>query len=140
MLFTSYIFLFLFLPLIVLIAWLFRGEKRNIALVLFSLGFYGWWRLDFLLLFIGSTIFNYLAGKCVSAREGRSRQIVLVVAVTVNLLVLGWFKYANFGMENWNALLLLFGKAALPWQKMILPVGISFYTFQAISYLVDISR
>ncbi len=140
MLFTSYAFLFFFLPLIILISRLFRGQARNLCLVVLSFAFYGWWRLDFMLLFVASSVFNYYAGCWITRSEGKRRFTLLAAAVTLNLAVLAYFKYANFGVANWNALMTALHWKPMPWTAMVLPVGISFYTFQAISYLVDVHR
>ncbi|MEO7934568.1 MAG: MBOAT family O-acyltransferase [Chthoniobacterales bacterium] len=140
MLFTSYAFLFFFLPLIIVASRLFRGQARNLCLVITSFAFYGWWRADFMLLFIASSIFNYHAGSWIARRKNESSRIPLTLAVTLNLAVLAYFKYANFGVANWNALMSGLGWKTMGWETMVLPVGISFYTFQAISYLVDVHR
>ncbi|MEZ7985235.1 MAG: MBOAT family protein, partial [Pseudomonadales bacterium] len=104
--------------------------------------FYAWWRVDFLLLFIAVTLWTYFIGRGISdsqARSKRARQWV-TVGVGVNLCALAYFKYANFGVATVNAAMTELGLD--PWllTVVILPIGISFYIFQAISYIIDVYR
>ncbi|MDE0951500.1 MAG: MBOAT family protein [Halioglobus sp.] len=140
MLFNSYEFIFLFLP--VCVAGYFvcaRYYTLNIAyafLVLASLFFYAWWKPIYLVLILFSIGFNFAVGRLVS-REGRwKKRGVLVFGITVNLVLLGYFKYANFFVDNVNA---AFGS---DWdiETIFLPLAISFFTFQQIAYLVDAWR
>ena len=137
MLFNSYEFIFLFLP-ITLLAYIFlvhrnHRETAMAWLVVASLFFYGWWNPVYLALIIGSMLFNYITGTLLSNRKDR---LVLAVGISVNLGVLGYFKYANFFVDNLNAL------TGLDWnlQHIVLPLAISFFTFQQIAYLVDAYR
>lgn len=138
MLFNSYLFILVFLPACVAVyLWLVRRGRRSLSfswLVLASLFFYGWWKWSNLPLLIGSLLFNYTVGTRLGRMEqGRGARWLLGFGVAVNLLVLGYFKYANFFIENANA---VFGSnwGAL---HLVLPLGISFYTFQEIAYLAD---
>lgn len=139
MLFNSDVFVFAFLPLTVAGFFLFGGMgRRRLAvawLVLASAVFYGWFRWEYLPLLAVLIVFNYLYGIKLSRdfRRNRSSIGVLAFGVAVNLLVLGYFKYANFFIDNTNALL----GTNLMLQHVVLPLGISFFTFQKIAYLVD---
>lgn len=103
--------------------------------------FYGLWRIDFLLLLIGVSAGNYLASRFLDpSSKVRNKSFLLAVTVICNLMVLAYFKYANFAMENASAVLQSFGFASISWVRIILPVGISFYVFQAMSYSIDVYR
>ncbi len=105
--------------------------------------FYAWWRVDFLVLLVATTLWSYLLGLAVARnREQRPERAKLLVAaaVALNIAVLGYFKYANFGIDTLNTMLDAFGVRGLTISQVILPVGISFYTFQATSYVVDVYR
>ena len=137
MLFNSYEFIFLFLPVTLLIyVILVHNRKKEAAmtwLVVASLFFYGWWNPVYLLLIIGSMLFNYYIGVQLSNRQNR---LILGIAIAVNLGLLGYFKYADFFVENISKL------AGLGWniEHIVLPLAISFFTFQQIAYLVDAYR
>ncbi|MGB5178611.1 MAG: MBOAT family protein [Gammaproteobacteria bacterium] len=138
MLFNSYIFIFVFLPTVLAGFYAIgaRGHHRvAIAwLVGASLFFYGWWNPAYLGLILGSTLFNYAAGVSLGGREqGFSRKWLLALGVAGNLGLLGYFKYANFFVENVS---LLTGDD-YHLGKILLPLAISFFTFQQIAYLVD---
>jgi alginate O-acetyltransferase complex protein AlgI len=141
-LFNSYVFIFAFLPVVLVgYAWLRRYPERGwtIAwLVIASLFYYAWWKPEFLLLLLGSVSANYIFGKAlVSGRlSPKKARAVLVTGIFFNLGLLGYFKYAMFFTQNLNE---LFG-AGLTVPKIILPIGISFITFQKIAFLVDAHR
>ncbi|MDH4134260.1 MAG: MBOAT family protein [Gammaproteobacteria bacterium] len=138
MLFNSFEFIFFFLP-ITLVVYFFLGRRHlhQMAmawLVAASLFFYGWWNPAYLGLLIGSILFNFAFGAALARHAGRRRgRALLVIGIAANLGVLGYFKYANFFLENVNLL------TGAHWQfaAVILPLGISFITFQKIAYLVD---
>ncbi|MCW5206313.1 MBOAT family protein [Desulfobulbus sp. F5] len=139
MLFSSITFLFFFLP-IILAAHLCAGARgRNVLLLAGSILFYFWGEQLFVFVLIASAIINYFFGLLIS-RRGKTEKLVLAVAVAVNLGLLGFFKYANFIIANFNALLTQFGIEHLVLEKVHLPIGISFFTFEALSYLIDIYR
>ena len=144
MVFSSNAFLFLFLPLFLAVYYLTpnRFRLRNWVVLLGSYAFYAWWRVDFLFLFIGVTIWNYLIGLAIArngVRAPRSGRW-LTLGVTVDLLLLGYFKYANFGVGSLDALLSGFGFTPFQLTHVILPIGISFYVFESISYIMDVYR
>jgi D-alanyl-lipoteichoic acid acyltransferase DltB (MBOAT superfamily) len=136
MLFNSYIFLLAFLPLSVAVYALLRRAGRDraalLAIAALSLAFYGWWSLDYLLLLLVLIAANYgLACALIRYREPAAR-VLLLVGVLGNLAVLGYFKYAGFVLDNLHALL---GTPTIA--DIVLPLGISFFTFQKIALLVD---
>lgn len=146
MVFTSHIFLFGFLPLALLFYFLTPARWRSLTLTLVSYVFYGWWNPWFVFLMLGSTLLDYQCGRAIS-REGASqlsRKTGLYVSVLANLGVLAFFKYALFFSESVNSIALLFGwqEVAAPefLRTIVLPVGISFYTFQSMSYSIDLYR
>ena len=135
MLFHTYAFLLLFLPLTLGAYYLFaeRRAVRMWLLIAASLAFYGYWDLRFIPLLIGSVCANWLLA---NACDRSSRRFVIPAGVVLNLAIIGAFKYADFfaGNLGW-----LFDWQHDPW-NVILPLGISFFTFQQISYLVDLRR
>lgn len=144
MLFNSYVFLVGFLPVTWLVFWALRTARaRYMWLALTGYVFYGYWDARFCLLMAFSTVVSYLAGRGFVRwdADARRRKLCLVVPVVVDLSLLGFFKYANFGLESTHSLLALFGwEVRLPHYNIILPIGISFYTFHTISYIVDSYR
>lgn len=144
MVFSSVTFLFFFLPAVLAIYHLAPRRARNAVLVAASLMFYTWGAGPIVLVLIGSIAANYVVGLRVErAMDGgdRSRALrSLAIGVVINLALLGLFKYANFGIATWNGVLGSAGVAAIPWAGILLPIGISFYTFHALSYLIDIYR
>jgi len=141
MVFTSSVFLFLFLPLFLGVYYLLPGRARLAWILAASWVFYGWWRLDFLALIAGVTIWTYLGGRWIGRfRGGRRARAALALGIAANLAVLGYFKYFNFGIDSLNALLGFLGAGTLTAWRVVLPVGISFYLFHSISYLVDVHR
>lgn len=141
MIFSSNIFLFAFLPLFLGCYYLVPARFRSVLILVFSYIFYAWWRPDFLTLLVGVTVVSYGFALAIDAAEHESRRYGLLTAgVTLNLLALAYFKYANFGVESLNRLLAGLGFEAVEFTHVLLPVGLSFYIFHAISYLVDIYR
>jgi len=142
MVFSSNIFLFLFLPAFLGVYYLTPFRYRSLVILLGSYGFYAWWRVDFLLLFIAVTLWNYLAGLCIHrAGQGTARARTWVgIGVVGDLATLAYFKYADFGIGSLNQIFISLGYEPLELANIILPIGISFYIFQAISYVVDVYR
>jgi D-alanyl-lipoteichoic acid acyltransferase DltB (MBOAT superfamily) len=134
----------LFFVCVFLASWALRAhqEPRKAVLLAASYFFYGYWDWRFLALLAGSSAFNYAAGLLLAGSGGdRSKRRIVGVAVGVNLAVLGMFKYYNFFIDSLTDLLLAFGaQRDMPFLEIILPIGISFFTFQGISYVVDIYR
>ncbi len=142
MVFSSTIFLFLFLPL-VLCLYLIVGRKyRNYLLLVASLFFYAWGENVYVLLIIVSIVMNYFSGLAIDwfHRHGFKATLPLLLAIAGNLGLLGFFKYADFVIENLNRFRTLFNLQPFTIQHIHLPIGISFFTFQALTYIVDLYR
>lgn len=138
MLFSSPVFLFLFLPLALLGYFLSPKAIKNYWLLLVSLVFFAWGGVSYSLILIVSVIINYFFGLAIARHRGsKSGYGWTAAGVTINILILAIFKYTDFLIANINR---LFHSAALPYAEIILPVGISFYTFHSLSYLIDIHR
>lgn len=145
MIFSSPIFLFGFLPISLLIYYLSPKSIKNIVLLLMSLLFYAWGEVFYVGIMLVSIIANFIAGKCIySAHENDNNripaQIYLTSGLAVNIGLLVCFKYANFIVDNINSLFFIFKLSPLVLEPVHLPLGISFFTFQAISYIVDVYR
>jgi alginate O-acetyltransferase complex protein AlgI len=138
MVFSSITFLFYFLPVFLALYYV-AGRARNHVLLVFSLIFYAWGEPLNVVLLLFSIGFNYATGLGLAKRPGRDRKAWLAAGITVNLLMLGTFKYAAFLASSLNLLLEPL-HVSLPVPGLELPIGISFFTFQAISYLVDVYR
>jgi alginate O-acetyltransferase complex protein AlgI len=141
MVFTSHIFLFYFLP-IVLVIYYVLPRGRNLFLTGASYVFYGWWQPWFVLLMLSSTLLDFFCGGMIASpgASERRRRTALIAAILGDLGLLAFFKYYAFTAENLNVLLNMFGSAALPVLKVTLPIGISFYTFESMSYTIDVYR
>jgi alginate O-acetyltransferase complex protein AlgI len=140
MIFASFEFLFLFLPLFFGFYFITPEKHRNYTILFFSWGFYAWWRVDFLGLLVTMTTFTYCVARgmeYVGARTISGRNLMRF-GVFGNLSALGYFKYANFVVGNYNAVVTTFGFHPTPWDDIILPIGLSFYILQSVSYLIDI--
>ncbi len=135
MVFSSLTFIFLFLPIVLLGNSLTRGKARNIFLLIMSFIFYSWGEPKFILLMIASIIINWLFGLLIEDKHEHAK-LWLILCVTINLGILFYFKYFNFIIDNINSLL----RADINNVNVVLPIGISFYTFQSISYIVDLYR
>lgn len=142
MLFNSIDFI-LFFPIAFAAIWIFKSWKaQNVVIVLASYVFYGWWDWRFLSLIFFSTVIDFVVGKQLQKTEStKSRKRLLLVSIITNIGLLGFFKYYNFFLDNFVSAFTFFGRelevGAL---SIILPVGISFYTFQTMSYTIDIYR
>jgi len=163
MVFSSLIFLFQFLPLALLLYYLAPRRGKHLLLVLLSYAFYGWANPLFVLLMLWSTLVDYVCGLAIAERLGkrwkepierlptreeggtrtRRQKIALAVSIISNLSLLGFFKYFNFGIDNYNQIVTALGWESAGWDtffRITLPLGISFYTFQSMSYSIDIYR
>ena len=142
MLFNSFEFV-LFLPIVFILYWFVFYERhwQNLFILIASYVFYGWWDERFLLLIAITSLCSFCSGVLIERSEGNRRlqQIISATNITVNLVILGIFKYYNFFVENID---MLFGMMGYHFDwvtlRIILPVGISFYTFQALSYTIDV--
>lgn len=148
MIFAAPIFVLWFLPLALIADRVLPRRARCAGLLVMSLIFYGWWRVDFLFLLIGSTILDWGMGLWIDhVKEDRKRKLLVAISVLANLGVLCWFKYADFGIASFNSaiamgasLLGLATPTPSPLLHIVLPIGISFYTFQSMSYVIDVYR
>ena len=136
MVFSSLTFLFLFFPIVMGVYYLCPRALRNLWLLLTSLLFYAWGEPVYVFVMILSIVINYFCGLKIGVEDEHKRKRALFWGVFVNLALLGVFKYTGFFTENVNA---VFG-LQVEVKHLPLPIGISFYTFQSISYLVDIYR
>jgi len=140
MLFTAPIFLFFFLPVVLLAHFCLPRQSRNVMLVIASLFFYASGEKFFVFIMVLSCGFNYLVSLFIDGSKGRQARILVAVAVTVNLALLASYKYAGFIVGNLNHLLALTGIRPFTIPVIHLPIGISFFTFQAMSYVIDVYR
>lgn len=142
MIFASFIFVCWFLPAVLSVYYLLPLRAKNLYLTAMSFAFYGWWRPDYLWLMTFSTVVDYVISRIIGPVESnrRARGWWLLLSIAVNLGLLGWFKYANLVVDCVNEIRTATGGAPLAWEKVLLPVGISFYTFQSMSYTIDVYR
>ena len=137
MVFSSLNFMFVFLPIVFGIYFISPRKIRNFILFIASLVFYAWGEPFYVVLMLFSTILNFVYGALVQKYKGKtSAKWILASSVVLNLGILGFFKYTDFFIGNINA---WFG-ASIPLLNLTLPIGISFYTFQMMSYVIDVYR
>ena len=139
MVFSSNVFLFAYLPIVLALYYILPKKLRNPVLLITSLIFYGWGEPIYLLLMITTILLDYICGLLIHrfAEQAGARKAVLIVGVALNLLSLGFFKYAGFFAEQFNAIGFL---PDIPVPEVTLPIGISFYVFQSMSYIIDVYR
>ena len=158
MVFSSHYFVFYFLPLALLSYYLLPRRARHLGLTFLSYFFYGWANPAFVLLMIFSTVVDYFCGLWIGDRTEataseaqlapppkrlRDMKVAVGISVATNLSLLGFFKYFNFAVDNYNGLIAALGLEAFAWETILrvtLPLGISFYTFQSMSYTIDVYR
>ena len=138
MLFSSIVFLFTFLPAVVILYYLLPVRFRNVILLLASLVFYAWGEPVYLFLMLLSILFNYFSGLDIARnlQDKRAAKRSLVFNLIINLAVLGFFKYEGFVLDTLNGIL----PVHISYHALLLPIGISFYTFQILSYIIDVYR
>jgi alginate O-acetyltransferase complex protein AlgI len=141
MVFSEYAFLFLFLPVCLSCLLITRASARRWTLLGFSYLFYGWVRYDFCLIMAASTLLDYGVARAMEGRVDRVRRRLLTLSIVGNVGLLAWFKYRFFAATAFDGLANHIGLPPLALQgSLILPAGISFYTFQSLSYTVDVYR
>ncbi len=144
MVFSSNVFLLYFLPLFLLFYFICPKKFRNYVILVFSIVFYAYGGPEFILILLGSTTATYYIVKAMVKRKTESKQKaskwLCAAAITLNLGLLVWFKYANFLVDNINAIISLFHGNGIQLAKIVLPIGISFFTFQSITYVLDTYR
>jgi len=137
MVFSSVLFLFRFLPIFILCYYLVPGRMKNFILFVGSLFFYAWGEPVYVVLMLFSTLSDYVHGRLIDRFRGRKIATgLLVSSIVINLLMLGFFKYADFLIQTVNNV----AGTGIPLLNLPLPIGISFYTFQTMSYSIDVYR
>ena len=142
MVFSSYLFIFFFLPLALLGYYAAPKKLRHLTLTIFSYIFYGWANPWFCLLMLFNTSVDYTNGRLMGAYPAR-KKLFVTTSIVCDLAILGFFKYFNFGLDNYNATMAALGipeAQYLGFFRVVLPLGISFYTFQSMSYVIDVYR
>ena len=140
MVFSSLEFIFVFLASVLAVYYLVPPKARNIVLLLFSLVFYGWGEPVYIFLMIATITVDYICGYIIGRdldSKPKRAKVTLIVSIVINLALLGVFKYYDFFAGTLNSLL---GRGVFPTLGLTLPIGISFYTFQALSYVIDVYR
>jgi len=142
MVFSSSIFLCCFLPLFLVLYYLTDRKYKNFVLLFSSVFFYAWGAPKFIFVIIGTTILDFFFVKMLDMNKTKKvRLVFLLLSVFMNLGLLVYFKYSNFFIENVNGLLRAMGvEGTIHWTKLVLPIGISFYTFETLTYVVDVYR
>ncbi len=141
MVFSTSLFLTVFLPVFLIIYSLVGKKLKNWVILIASIIFYSWGAPKFVFVLIGSTIITFYLVKLMhNSTVRKRRRLFLVMSIAINLGLLLYFKYANFFIENVNSFLNLLGVEQVGWTKVMLPIGISFYTFQTLTYAVDVYR
>lgn len=136
MIFSSLIFLFAFLPVVFILYYLVNDKLKNFVLLLASLFFYAWGEPIYIFLMIGSIAANYIFGLKVSSNNKKEKKLWLTLSVIFNISLLVIFKYSNFFVDNFNTVF----NADISIPTIALPLGISFFTFQTMSYVIDVYR
>ena len=140
MVFSSSLFLLYFLPAFLLIYYLLPKSVKNVFALLASMFFYAWGAPDFIYVVIGSILADFYLVQLMNKKTGRQKLYLVSASVILNIGLLAYFKYANFFIENVNEMLGLFNVKHLAWTKVALPIGISFFSFQKLTYSVDVYR
>ena len=141
MVFSSTLFLFYFLPSFLLLYYAVPARFKNPVALVASLLFYAWGGLNFLALFLASVVVNFVLIRYMDATPERWKQrIFLILSIIINVGMLFYFKYANFFLDNASAIRSYFGGPPLTWEKVVLPIGISFFTFEKLTYTIDVYR
>jgi len=140
MVFSTPLFLFYFLPLFLILYYLSNHKIQNVVLLIFSILFYTWGAPKLILIVICSLVIDFYLIKKMSQLQGKKRGYFLILSIILNTGFLLYFKYANFFVENVNQVLDLMHISPIEWTKVLLPIGISFFTFQKMSYAIDVYR
>jgi len=141
MVFSSIVFIFYFLPLFFFLYYLADKRFKNIVILCGSIFFYAWGAPQFIFVILGTTVVDFYVVRAMSHSENRlGRKLLLLLSLSINLGLLFYFKYSNFFVENINVVLEKLGTKTIGWTKLVLPIGISFYTFETLTYVVDVYR
>ncbi len=138
MIFSSLFFMFVFLPLVLIVYYLVPRKFKNLCLFIFSLVFYAWGEPVYVFLMLFTTVFDYIAGHLIDKyrSEPVKARVFLIISICVNLGLLGFFKYSDLLVGTFNSI----SGLSVPLPAVVLPIGISFYTFESLSYSIDIYR
>lgn len=141
MVFSSIVFLLYFLPIFMLVYFSIDRKYKNAVILAGSIFFYAWGAPRFIFVILGTTLLDfYLVTWMDRTASETKRKLMLTLSVSVNIGLLFYFKYSNFFIDNVNHALSLFSQRQIHWTKLVLPIGISFYTFETITYVVDVYR
>ncbi len=141
MVFSSLIFIFGFLPVFLGVYYLIPSRFRSAWILVASYAFYGWWRVEYLAVVVGISVVSYFAaGWAINAKTETNKRWAVRLGVSIDLAILGYFKYTYFVVGNVGAFLASMGGPEFGVAQIILPIGISFLTFQSISYILDVAR
>jgi alginate O-acetyltransferase complex protein AlgI len=140
MVFSSALFLFLFLPIFFVVYFLAPAKHKNKVILVFSFLFYQWGAPQFVYLLLLVTFVDFFIVKKMDRANGRKRKMLLICSLLLNIGLLAYFKYANFFIENTNAALIAVGIKSVAWTNVVLPIGISFFAFETLTYAIDVYR
>jgi alginate O-acetyltransferase complex protein AlgI len=140
MVFSSYIFLFYFLPLVLGAYLVVPRVLKNLVLISASLLFYAWGEPRFVGMLLGLCAIDFVISQLIERADPEKSKRWLTLSIVINVCSLGYFKYANFFVGEASRVGSWFGAPPLAWQAVVLPIGISFFTFHKISYVVDVYR
>ncbi|MDQ3109334.1 MAG: MBOAT family protein [Bacteroidota bacterium] len=141
MVFSSSIFLTRFLPLLLLVYFLADKKYRNNILLAASIIFYSWKAPRFIFMILATTLVDFfLVKRMFEEKDRRKKKLILIISLCVNIGLLFYFKYCGFFVENINELITSLGGSPMPWMEIVMPIGISFYTFESMTYVIDVYR
>ncbi len=141
MIFSSITFLIYFLPIVLVLYLIIPNYIKNVFLLLVSILFYSWGGPKFIFIILGTTALDfYLVQLMDNSAKEKTRKFFLIASLTLNVGLLFYFKYCNFFIDNLNSVFSFFSVGEIKWTKLMLPIGISFYTFESLTYVVDVYR
>ena len=136
MVFSSFSFIFAFLPMVLILYYLVNDKYKNIVLCVASFIFYAWGEPKNIILMLISVLFNYYLAIEIEKSVGKKKKVIFIIDIVLNLTMIGFFKYVNFIINNINGIF----NSKFSNLNIALPIGISFYTFQILSYVIDVYR
>jgi len=140
MVFSSDLFLLYFFPAFLITYFILGPKLKNIFALIASIFFYSWGAPDFIFIVLGSITIDFYLVRIMNSSSGKRKQLLLGASIVLNIGMLLYFKYANFFVENVNSILSSVGVKTIAWTYIVLPIGISFFTFQKMTYSVDVYR
>ena len=139
MVFSSIVFLLYFLPLVIITYYCLPHKIKNLFLLIASAVFYAWGAPKFIFVILTTTLFDFFIVQAIDKQQNRKvKKVLFVLSILVNTGLLYYFKYSNFFIDNINYVTGHFGMAPMPLLNIVLPIGISFYTFESLTYVVDV--